>query len=147
MLSLQLGITLPATLTLPPSLQNMLSLTNSLTNIVIPSPRFLTKILPFCPTGELLGSFEESGFWNFLYCARITWHRIIWSRYPFFPWKLIWLYIIHQDHLRSQSTFRSLIILKIFKEVVQAFLYIESKTNILYVNINFTENLFFGFGR
>ena len=47
---------------LPPTLQNMIFLTNSLTDIAIPSPDFLTKILPLCPTGELLGGFEESGF-------------------------------------------------------------------------------------
>ena len=32
-------------------------------------------------------------------------------------------------------------------EIVLAFLPFESKTNILHVNINFTGNLFFGFGR
>ena len=39
------------------------------------------------------------------------------------------------------------IILKIFDEIVLAFLPVESKTKILYVKINFTGNLFFGFGR
>ena len=33
------------------------------------------------------------------------------------------------------------------KEIVWAFLPVESKTNILYVNIKFTGSLFFGFGR
>ena len=32
-------------------------------------------------------------------------------------------------------------------KIVLAFLLVESKTNMLYVNINFTGNLFFGFGR
>ena len=37
--------------------------------------------------------------------------------------------------------------LKTFNEIVLAFLSVKSKANILYVNINFTGNLFFGFGR
>ena len=53
--------------------------------------------------------------------------------------------------LRSQSTFGSLLLevfkMKSFNETVLAFLSFESKTNILYVNINFTGNLFLGFGR
>ena len=32
-------------------------------------------------------------------------------------------------------------------KIVLTFLLVESKTNILYVNINFTGNLFFEFGR
>ena len=39
------------------------------------------------------------------------------------------------------------IYLKAFNEIVLAFLSVESKTNILYVNIYFTENLLLGFGR
>ena len=57
-------------------------------------------------------------------------------------------------YLRSQSTFLvscskflKSVILKTFHEVVLAFLSVESKTNILYVNINFTGNLLLGFGR
>ena len=39
------------------------------------------------------------------------------------------------------------IYLKAFNEIVLAFLSVESKTNILYVNINFTGKLLLGFGR
>ena len=60
--------------------------------------------------------------------------------------------------LRSQKTFfvvsgcelSESVILKTFNEIVLAFLSVESKTNILYVNyvnINFTENLLLGFDR
>ena len=55
--------------------------------------------------------------------------------------------------LRSQSTFCSLL-LHVFKihfltnlKRIRFNLSIESKTNILYVNMNFTGNLFLGFGR
>ena len=34
-----------------------------------------------------------------------------------------------------------------FKEIVLAYFLVESKTNILYVNISFTGNLYFVFGR
>ena len=37
--------------------------------------------------------------------------------------------------------------LKAFHEIALAFLPVESKTNILYANINFTGNSFLGFGR
>ena len=37
--------------------------------------------------------------------------------------------------------------LKTFNEIVLVFLPVERKTNVLYVNINLTGNLFFGFGR
>ena len=47
----------------------------------------------------------------------------------------------------SCCQFLKAIILKIFNEIVLPFLPVESKTNILYVNINLTGNLFFGFGR
>ena len=47
----------------------------------------------------------------------------------------------------SCGQFLKAIILKTFNEIVLAFLPVESKTNMLYVNINFTGNLFFGFGR
>ena len=36
------------------------------------------------------------------------------------------------------------IILKAYNEIVLDFLLVESKTNIFYVNINFTGNFFFG---
>ena len=36
------------------------------------------------------------------------------------------------------------IILKAYNEIVLDFLSVESKTNIFYVNINFTGNFFFG---
>ena len=39
------------------------------------------------------------------------------------------------------------IILKTFYGIVLSFLPVESKRNIFYVNMHFTENLFFGFGR
>ena len=39
--------------------------------------------------------------------------------------------------------FLKAIILKDFNKIVFSFLPVESKTNILYVNINFTGNLFF----
>ena len=39
------------------------------------------------------------------------------------------------------------VILKTFHEIVLAFLSVESKTNILYENINFTGNLLLGFGK
>ena len=39
------------------------------------------------------------------------------------------------------------VILKTFNEIVLVFLSVESKTNILYVNTNFTGNLLLGFGR
>ena len=39
------------------------------------------------------------------------------------------------------------VILKTFNEIVSAFLSVESKINILYVNINFTGNLLLGIGR
>ena len=38
-------------------------------------------------------------------------------------------------------------ILKTFNEIVLAFLSVESKINVLYVNINFTRNLLLEFGR
>ena len=38
-------------------------------------------------------------------------------------------------------------ILKICNEIFLAFLPVKSKIDILYVNINFTGNLFFGFNR
>ena len=38
--------------------------------------------------------------------------------------------------------FLKAIILKLFKEIVLAYFLVESKTNILYVNINFTGNLY-----
>ena len=47
----------------------------------------------------------------------------------------------------SCCQFLKAIVLKTFNEIVLAFLPVERKTNILYVNINFTGNLFFGFGR
>ena len=56
------------------------------------------------------------------------------------------------DVLRSQITYCSLLLsvfkslLKTFNEIVLVFLPVESKANILYVNINFNGNLFFGFG-
>ena len=34
-----------------------------------------------------------------------------------------------------------------FKEIVLTYFLVESKTNIIYVNINFTGNLYFVFGR
>ena len=37
--------------------------------------------------------------------------------------------------------------LKTFNEIVLDFLSVKSKANILYVNINFIGNLYFGFGR
>ena len=37
--------------------------------------------------------------------------------------------------------------MKTFEEIVLAFLPVESKTNIFYVDINFPGNLFIGFGR
>ena len=37
--------------------------------------------------------------------------------------------------------------MKTFEEIVLAFLPVESKTNIFYVDINFPGNLFVGFGR
>ena len=43
--------------------------------------------------------------------------------------------------------FLNAIILKTFNKIVLAFLPVEIMTNILYVSINFTGNLFFGFGR
>ena len=43
--------------------------------------------------------------------------------------------------------FLKAIILKTFNEFVLAFFPVESKTNILYVNIHYTGNLFFGFRR
>ena len=56
--------------------------------------------------------------------------------------------------LRSQSSFCSVSLsvfkshyLKNFIEIVLPFLLVESKTNILDVNINFTGNSFFGFDR
>ena len=36
---------------------------------------------------------------------------------------------------------------KTCNEIVSPFLPVESKTDILYVNVNFTANLFLGFGR
>ena len=39
------------------------------------------------------------------------------------------------------------IILKTFDKIVLAFTPVESKTNMLYVNINYTRDLFCGFGR
>ena len=47
----------------------------------------------------------------------------------------------------SFCQFSKAIILKTYNEIVLVFLPVESKTNTLYVNINFTGNLFFGFGR
>ena len=49
--------------------------------------------------------------------------------------------------LVSFCQFSKAIIIKTFNEIVLVFLPVESKTNTLYVNINFTGNLFFGFGR
>ena len=47
----------------------------------------------------------------------------------------------------SCCKFLKSIILKTFNEIALVFLSVESKTNILYVNINFNGNLFLGFGR
>ena len=47
----------------------------------------------------------------------------------------------------SWCKFLNSVILKTFNEIVLAFLSVESKTNILYVNINFIGNLLLGFGR
>ena len=47
----------------------------------------------------------------------------------------------------SCCQFLKAIILKTLNEIVLAFLPVENKTNILYVNINFTGNSLFGFGR
>ena len=47
----------------------------------------------------------------------------------------------------SWCKFLKFIISKIFHEIVLAFLSVESKTNILYVNMNFTGNLLLAFGR
>ena len=47
----------------------------------------------------------------------------------------------------SWCKFLNSVISKTFDEIVLAFLSVESKTNILYVNINFTGNLLLGFGR
>ena len=47
----------------------------------------------------------------------------------------------------SCCKFLKYVILKTFNEIVLAFSSVESKTNILYVNINFTGNLLLGFGR
>ena len=47
----------------------------------------------------------------------------------------------------SCCQFLKAIILKIFNGIFLAFLPVESKTNILYVNMYFIGNLFFGFGR
>ena len=47
----------------------------------------------------------------------------------------------------SCCQFLKAIIFKIFNETVLAFLLVQSKTNVLYVNINFTGNIFFGCGR
>ena len=62
--------------------------------------------------------------------------------------------LIPKLFLRFQSAFCSLlltvfknIILKSFNEIVLVFLSVESKANILYVNINFTENVYFEFGK
>ena len=41
----------------------------------------------------------------------------------------------------------SMAILKFFHEIILAFLSVESKTKLLYVNTNFTGNLLAGFGR
>ena len=43
--------------------------------------------------------------------------------------------------------FLKAIILKTFNEIALTFLSVESKTNILYVNMNFSGNLLFGFSR
>ena len=51
------------------------------------------------------------------------------------------------EHLATASAFLKAIILKTFNDIVLAFLPVEIKANILYVNINFTGNLFYGFGR
>ena len=47
----------------------------------------------------------------------------------------------------SCCKFLKFIILKTFNEVVLAFLSVESKTNKVYVIMNFTGNLILGFGR
>ena len=41
----------------------------------------------------------------------------------------------------------SMAILRFFSEIILAFLSVESKTKLLYVNTNFTGNLLSGFGR
>ena len=56
------------------------------------------------------------------------------------PWGLRVPFVV------SCCQFLKNIILKTFNKVVLAFLPVESKTNMLYVNIHFTRNLFFGFG-
>ena len=55
-------------------------------------------------------------------------------------------YIKVSEYLFLISCFQFLkaIILKTFNEIVKAFELVESKTNMLHVNINFTGNLFFG---
>ena len=47
----------------------------------------------------------------------------------------------------SCCQFLKAIIFKTFNEIVLAFLPVESKTSIFYVNIKFTGNLFSGLGR
>ena len=47
----------------------------------------------------------------------------------------------------SCCKFLKSVILKTFSEIILAFLSVESKKNIVYGNIDFTGNLFFGFGR
>ena len=47
-----------------------------------------------------------------------------------------------RSHSASCFQFLKAIILKTFDEIVLAFLLVESKTNVLYVNINYTRNYF-----
>ena len=47
----------------------------------------------------------------------------------------------------SCCKFLKFVISKTFNKIVLALLSVESKTNILYVNINYTGNLLLGFGR
>ena len=47
-----------------------------------------------------------------------------------------------RSHSASCFQFLKAISLKTFDEIVLAFLLVESKTNVLYVNINYTRNYF-----
>ena len=87
----------------------------------------------------------------------IFWHNFVTER----GWKPPILKVIRDisDSYRSATQglrvpfvvlccqFLKAIILKTFSEIVLAFLPVESNTNILYVNINFPGNVFFGFGK
>ena len=79
---------------------------------------------------------------NHLSCYLIQYYCII-----FIASTQFWKFPVKVPFLVSCCKCLKSVILKTFNEIVLAFLSVESRTNTLYININFTGNLLLGFGR